>query len=421
LEHLLFAAYLVLFAWLVTKVPFFKASGLSTPQLIILFLLKVLAGIFYGWIGVYYGEMAKMVDTWAYHYESLNEYQLLLNDPGTFFSSIFQTTYQDGYTRFLASENSWWNDLKSVSFLKILALFNVFSFGNYYINVIFYSFLSFFGPIALYRVVKEVYLANKLVLILALFLFPSFIYWTSGLHKDGFIFLGFALVTYHFYFALKEKNLPLQRLLGLGFGALLILLLRNFLIVVLVPALVAWFLSKKINRSPVLTFSVVYFFFSVLFFTAKYIHPALDFPAATAEKQAAFMQLSGNSAVPVKELQPNFSGFVQNAPHAFVLAALRPFPTDVHHLLSLAAALEMILVYTLLALFFAFPKIVTTDQSFLLFSLFLSFSVLMMIGYSVNFLGAIVRYRSVVIPFLMVPLVAQIDWQAIKTRLLNKY
>ncbi len=87
----MFAGYLVLFAWLVTKVKFFTESGLTPAQLIIFFLLKVMAGIFYGWIGVYYGELAKMVDTWAYHYESLKEYQLLLHNPSEFFGGLFTT------------------------------------------------------------------------------------------------------------------------------------------------------------------------------------------------------------------------------------------------------------------------------------------------------------------------------------------
>ena len=39
----------------------------------------------------------------------------------------------------------------------------------------------------------------------------------------------------------------------------------------------------------------------------------------------------------------------------------------------------------------------------------------MMIGYSVNVLGAIVRYRSIVIPFLIVPLMARIDWDKVGT------
>ena len=102
LEHLLFAAYLILFAWLVTKIKFFKNSGLSNSQLIILFLLKVMAGIFYGWIGIYYGQMAQMIDTWAYHQVSLQEYHLLTTHPLQFLTNV-QNTYEDGYTNFLTT------------------------------------------------------------------------------------------------------------------------------------------------------------------------------------------------------------------------------------------------------------------------------------------------------------------------------
>ena len=89
---MLFAAFLIFFAWLVTKVGFFRKSGLTNSQLVILFLLKVMAGIFYGWIGVYYGEMAQMIDTWAYHQESLQEYELLLSNPAEFFFQFLPVT-----------------------------------------------------------------------------------------------------------------------------------------------------------------------------------------------------------------------------------------------------------------------------------------------------------------------------------------
>ena len=420
MEHLLFAAYLILFAWLVTKVNFFKQSGLTPAQLIIFFFLKVLAGIFYGWIGVYYGELAQMVDTWAYHYESLKEYQLLLDDPSNFFSSLFKTTYDTGYSGFLTSGNSWWTDLKSNSLLKVLGLFNLFSFGNYYVNLVFFSFITLFGPIAIYRVMKDIFPAKKLVVLAATFLVPSFLYWTSGIHKDGIIFLGFAMIIYHFYFLIKENTLQWHRLLMIVLGVLLILALRNFLIIVFIPALTAWIISAKSNINPWLSFAVVYVFFVVLFFIGKHAHPALDFPSAVTAKQQAFIAHTGGSVVEVKPLVPNFSGFVTNAPQAFSLAVIRPYPNDVRHLLSLAAAIE---VNFLILLFFAFliwREKSTSTNPFLLFCVFLSFSVLMMIGYTVNFLGAIVRYRSIVLPFLIVPMVARIDWSRIKSLTMDK-
>jgi hypothetical protein len=402
-----------LFAWLVTKVRFFKDSGLSPAQLIIFFLLKVMAGIFYGWIGVYYGELAQMVDTWAYHYESLREYELLRHNPSEFFHSIFRNTYEDGYSKFLSTENSWWNDLKGTILVKLMAILNLLTTGHYYINVIFYSFLTLFGPVAVYRVMKDLFPSNRMAVLIATFLVPSFLYWTSGIHKDGLIFVGFGLIVYHFYFGFKESRWPWYRIAFILLGLLMVLALRNFLIITMIPALVAWVLSRKLRYPPIYIYLAVYSLFILFFFTARYMSPRLDFPQAVTVRQQEFLQLRGGSAVDVDRIEPSVKSFVVNAPQAFSLSVLRPYPADVKHLLSLAAALEINLLLLLFVAFLLWRKKQTGLTPFILFCLFLSFSLLMMIGYTVNFLGAIVRYRSLVLPFLVVPMVAQIDWRRI--------
>lgn len=414
MEHLIFAAYLILIAWLVTRTSFFTASGLTKPQLVILFLLKVMAGILYGWIGVYYGELAQMSDTWGYHFESVQEYRLLLSDPVAFIKGIFRNSYHQGYTRFLASESSWWNDLKGTIFVKLLALFNIFSFGNYYTNVIFYSYLTLVGPVAVYRVMKDIFPFNHLGILLAVFLVPSFLYWTSGLHKEGLLFMAIGLIIYSLYSILKQERITVLRGLCIISGFLIVLTLRNFLILPLLPALFAWVLSSKLKRKPWKVFAGIYALFILLFFTAGYLHPRLNFPEAVVERQQAFLSLGGGSAVDVNRLEPTFTSFLLNLPQAFTLSTIRPFPGDVHHLLSLAAAAEInfLALITLVCLFFR-RKNVTLSPVFL-FCLFFPFSVLLMIGYSVNILGAIVRYRSLVISLPFILFVALADWKRIR-------
>ena len=369
-----------------------------------------MAGILYGWIGVYYGEMAQMVDTWGYHYESLKEYQLLTSSPKVFFSNIFQNTYNDGYTKFLAAENSWWNDLKGTFFVKTLAILNLASFGHYYVNVIFYAFISMFGPMALYRVMKDVFPDKKIPILLAIFLVPSVLYWTSGVHKDGVIFFGLMYAIYHLYYGLKENRFSVLRILSILFGLLLVLVLRNFMIIPVLPAIFAWILAAKLKTKPVLVFTGVYLVFITLFFSARFIHPRLDLPEAVVVRQEAFLGLGGGSAVAVKKLEPSFPSFMANAPQSFALSVIRPYPSDVKHLLSLAASIEINFLLLVFVLFLFWRKNGTPATPFLLFCVFLSFSVLMMIGYTVNILGAIVRYRSIVLSLLIVPMAAKIDW-----------
>lgn len=422
MEYLLFVGYLVLFAWLVTKTKFFNRSGLSNPQLVIIFFLKVMAGIFYGWVGIYYGNHAQMVDTWSFHYNSIQEYNLLFQNPHEYLVNLFRDPYQGGVTKFFGTENSYWNDLKGNFFIKVLSIFNIFSFAHYYTNIIFYSFITMFGPIAIYRVMNDVYPGKKWQSLIAIFLLPSFLYWASGLHKEGLIFLGFSLVIFNCYFGLKRRKFSINNIIFSLLGLLLVLILRNFLIIIFIPALIAWFLASKFSKKPLTVFAICYACFVLFFFTAKFFDANLDFPQIVVTKQKEFVALHGNSSVPMQKLEPTFSSFVLNTPQAISLSMLRPYPSDVKHLLSLAAAAETdILLFLFLVFLLWRTKNSKPGQSsiFIYFCLFMSLSILITIGYAVNNLGAIVRYRSIVLPLLLSPVFCGINWQKISMLLFN--
>ena len=413
MEYLLFVVYLFFFVWLVTKTKFFVASGLSKSQLSILFLLKVIAGIFYGWIGHYYGGLAEMLDTWMYHYTGLYEYRLLGTNPHEYFTNMFHNPYEKGIENFLGSHNSYWNDLKGNVFSKLISIFHIFSFGHYYVNVIFYSYITFFGPVAFYRVVRDAFPGKNIPVLLATFFVPSFVYWSSGLHKEGLIFLSIGLIIYHVYFGNKEKKYGLKRIGGILLGFLLLLLLRNFMLLVTIPAVLAWIIANKWPQRGLACFVSVYVIFGVLFFTLRYVDHRLDFPQAVVDKQKAFTNMiGGNSTVPIKELKPSVISFVKNIPEAITLSTLRPYPSDIRHLLSLASALEILLLLCLLLIFFIWKKKKPLQSPNLVyFCLFFSFSLLLSIGFSVNNLGSISRYRSVILPLLVVLMAVSIDWE----------
>ncbi|HEX4876611.1 MAG TPA: hypothetical protein VFV31_08060 [Chitinophagaceae bacterium] len=415
MEHLLFAIWLLFLSWLVTKVRFFTQTGLSKPQLISFFLLKVMAGIFYGWIGLYYGGLAKMQDTWNFHFGSLEEYNLLFSDPKEYLTNLFRDPYQSsGVATFFGSDNSYWNDLKGNLFIKILSLFNVLSTGNYYINVIFYSFISLFGPLAIYRVMSDVFPSQKTPVLLATFLVPSFIYWTSGLHKEGLIFTGISLVIYAVYFGTKEKKWGFRRISSLVTGLLLLLALRNFIFVIIVAAVVTWLLANRYPKRGLAIFASSYLVFIVLFFSLRYVDSRLDFPQAVVDKQKAFLELQpGSSTIATSELNATAGSFLRNIPQAVNLSMLRPFPGDVRHILSLAAAFEIDVLLFLFVVFLLWHQRKKANSNLVYFCLFFSLSLLLAIGFTNNNLGAIVRYRSVIIPLLIVPMVAKIDWTKI--------
>jgi hypothetical protein len=149
------------------------------------------------------------------------------------------------------------------------------------------------------------------------------------------------------------------------------------------------------------------------------VNPQFDFPQAVVSKQQEFMKLQSKSSIPIRELKPNVISFIKNTPQAINLSTIRPYPSDVRHILSLAAAIEIDLLLFMFGLFLIWRTNHVRTKNLIYFCLFFSFSLLLAIGFSVNNLGAIVRYRSVVMPLLVIPMAAQINWSKIGGFLFN--
>ena len=271
----------------------------------------------------------------------------------------------------------------------------------------------------MYRVFSDVFPGKKVQILFAAFLIPSFAYWTSGVHKDGLVFMAISLIIYHVYFGLKEKKISLHRLFPLLISFIIILSFRNFLLVILIPALFAWIFSTRTPKRNAIVFISTYLVCGILFFSLRYVFPALDFPQSVVEKQKAFKELQGNSGIELPELKPTVGSFIVNTPHALSSTTLRPHPGDVKHILSMAAATETAFLLLLFLLFIFWRTNGVKSNSFIWFCVFFSFSFLLTIGFTVNFLGAIVRYRSIVLPFLLVPVISLINWERIYVILFN--
>ena len=125
------------------------------------------------------------------------------------------------------------------------------------------------------------------------------------------------------------------------------------------------------------------------------------------------MKLAGGSSIPISELKPDAISFLKNTPQAITLSAIRPYPSDVKHILSLAAAIEVCLLLLMFILFLIWPENGPESKNLVYFCLFFSITILLAIGFSVNNLGAIVRYRSIILPLLVIPMAASINWRRI--------
>ncbi len=417
LNYLLFTVYLILLSWLLLRIPFIKKAGINPKLVAGLFFFKIIAGIAIGWLSLHlYGPGN---DYWDLNKEAWNEYQLLLSDPGKYFTNIFTSDYPGGYSGMFGSLDSFWNDLRENIIIKLVSIFNIFSRGDYYVNSLLFNFLVFFGHIALYRVFTKVYPGRPALVITGCFLLPSMIYFSSGIHKDGIVFLMLAILIYCVYHSLQGKYFTKNRLLLISTSLILLFLVRHFMFIALVPALVAWLISARSKRSASLNFIVVYLVAGVLFFAISSLTNKIDPPGIIVERQTQYLKLPvSETQIKLTPLEPNFKSFAMNAPQALDHLLLRPYLWElpVRSLLPLNIELVIYQLLFLLFLFFRRKEANAANTPFIYFAILFTLTLYLLIGYIVPNLGSIVRYRSIYLPLIITPLLCSIDWKKLKVK-----
>lgn len=408
---IIFIAYLLFFSWLITRITFNRKSGIAAPLLIIFFVFRVITGCIYGWVHSLQPDYQSTMDTWKFFYDGLNETKLLTNDPAAFFRELLSNPYEGGFGKFFSTSNSYWNDLKHNIMIKFAGILNLFSGSNYYINLIFYNFIAFFGPVALYRSIIFFTAENRNIYLFLCFMFPTTAFWTCGFHKEGLLFMAVSLIIFNsiqsFYGSWR-----LKRICMILFLFMLIFFLRNNIIFALAPAWLLWIISRRFPDKTIIIFSTGVAVLIVLFFSSKYLIPRLDLPESVRQRQIEFMSLGGDTYVKMDTLVPDFKGFVKHFPVAADMALLRPHPGEGGYF-YIPFTIESLTVIVL-AFLAVIKRKRLPDKPFICFGLMYSLGLLALIGYTITNTGAVIRYRSLSIPFLLMSLALMINWSRLR-------
>lgn len=397
LPFILGTFYLVIAIWWLRRHSFVLNTGLSKRAITILFLAKCLAALAYGYIG---GPLYNYrFDTWQQYHESLVETDLLLRDPLEFVISLFR--FSEGQTFLsLCTGMNFVNNFQFNFHYKMVAIFNLFSGSNYYINTIFFSFLTFYGIICFIKLVKVYWPDASKLLLYAALLLPGFIFWGSGMYKEGWIFTGICACMYG---ADRLGSGARYGWLILA-GFFLLLVTRMFTVLMFTPFLVYYIMWKKwrFTQRPLPLFLALLVAALLLASWLGWYH----FPADIAGRRNEFLLLKGESLLDTRVLDPTWQSILAYMPGGLVNALLRPFPWEVAgKLVYLPSALEILLLeivflYWMVKKGWRFGVPVP-------FQLLFAFAALnfIVIGLTIPFLGAIVRYRSIYLPFVIVPLI----------------
>ncbi len=356
--------------------------------------------------GIYFSQptLLSTSDSWNYFQLSKGETDWLLQDPFAFIKDIFTSGYHHSSNLFLQG-NSYWNDLKSNVMIKLMALCNLFTFKNYYANAVLLNYIYFFGPVAVYRVFSPKAQKN-IPSAIAVFCIPSFLFWCSGAHKDGLLFTCIGLIIYFFYTQLRNRKINYAYIVYSLFLLIIIFALRNFLAFLLLPALLVWALCDFYPKKKWLIILLIYGTGIFLFFLTGFLKDANNFPEYIVKKQQEFKVLGGGSQIDLPALQPTAISYLKFLPNAFDISFLRPHFSEWKSISAIFATLELCALWLFVFLsVFRLKKDSIFRTSFFVFCCCFSISVLLLCGYTVTLSGAITRYRSIILPFIITPFV----------------
>jgi len=345
-------------------------------------------------------------DVFKYFDDGVVLNQIRVENPMVF-TRIMTGTWDDKDLPYLDRMHYWFrsydhglsNDNRMV--IRLNALINWVSQGYYPVNVLFFLLLSFIGSYYLFRFFFEL-CHEKWIAFVCAFLIPSTVFWSSGILKEGLVICALGVLL----FSLKRFLTAHRWYYALFFGAAFFVLLhlKIYILVSLIPFLsigIILFHFGLTRKSLLISMGSL----TVLFAIQAIGIPNWNVLSILQGKQFDFIQMAkavhAGSQVPVHRLTQSYGSLLSLLPLGIWNVLYYP---DVHMLKntqSLAAFVEngvfwILLLGSLIGVFYNDKPTYVTVLSLLF--VFLVFGI---IGITAPVVGAMVRYKSPLLPFFL--------------------
>ncbi len=300
---------------------------------------------------------------------------------------------------------------RSLFFSKICGLLAFVTGGNYWMMSALASVISFLGAWFLFRRASEFFPANQRAAAIAFLLFPSVIFWSSGLIKES---VGLAAL----YFLLAVSLIMVKNRTPSTLEWVLIFFslwigwnLKYYWIGIFLPVAIPTVFTAIVNRSrPSLArFDLVVWsaLFLVFLIIGTSIHPNFypsRFLEVIYQSNLEFSRLSDPPRiVQYFNLEPTLPSILMNAPAALIAGLFRPFVWESFNLLSLIAGVENLVLLVLFVM--ALPGLSRLRSSphrlFLLAGLVYVILLTGFLALSTPNFGTLSRYKIGAIPVLV--------------------
>lgn len=411
MSYFLLILYFVVLTILVFKARFFQSDKLSSKWVWLIFVSKFIAGLFLWAIYAFLYEGRATGDIFKYFDDGNIIFSALRENPMDYFRMISGIGSDAPYLMKYYDTCSFWikefnygliNDNRLV--IRFNAIVRLISMGNIHIHTLVMSFLSFTGLWSIYKVFEKRLNVHSILLVAAIFYFPSVLFWTSGLLKEGLLTLGFGLMFYHFSKLISNEISKIGIVVFL-LAVILLIFSKFYVLLAAIPGVLYLLLDKKTKiKSLALKLLISHGIFILIAWFSESIF-GLSFPKILAVKQNDFVTYANSlakvgSLIEMPLLEPTFKSIVVNIPQALINSFARPTIFESHNLFMGMAAIENLIVVIGIVLSILFFDRKSLQKPLFWFSLSFVFVLFALIGLTTPILGALVRYKVPALPFL---------------------
>jgi hypothetical protein len=395
LQYFLFIFYTILCIYAFKVYNVNRNTGISFNILSILFIVKLIAGVINQYIQ---NHSYVSNDSQGSFYQGFYELNLFREKP-VMMLKYWLFSWEDigNHLNIFKQENTvYWGTLGRLVNDRFMLVCTLLSFGNYYVNIIFYNALFFIGQLYLFKIFYQLQPEKKWFLILVIFLLPSSLYWGTGMNKDGFILTSIGFIVYATTKFFEQKSL---KYIFIILGSLtLMLCVRNFYFLCFLPFYILWLLFYKSQK--------VFYYFTFVFliagtaflFSSKL--SSINFLDIVVHKQQEFLSAKGYSDMLTPELNNTPSSFIKHFPTAISHGFLSPtfkLNDKIKYQLSALDMLFSVIIILISILFIKRKNI----HSLYIFLIFYCIAMILFIGYTIPNAGALLRYKATFITLLL--------------------
>lgn len=387
------------------------------------FLIKVFSSMAFSMIYLFYYGGG---DTVAYWEGALKLHNLCFENFGGFLSEMLSSPDSHPvYTHFntlIGYPPGWiYREPESFFVSKISVFLSILTLKSYLASSLIVAYILSMISYHFYKSLAKLNLFESQFLRIAILYTPTVLFWCSGISKDAYVFIAIiTLISFGIrIYYLKDR--PFLNYLVIALCLIVIFQIRLYVLVAMAPAFtmaLSACLAKKYREDKLKKNTIRIGFFLLclagLFVYYQALGGASHVEKVLNEILITQQDFANNQTYGNKKYDLGLTGYtipdlLRTTPAALIAAFYRPFPWEALSPLLIFNGIENLILLILTFLFFKTQlriKItLIANTELLVFSFFFALIMGFSIGFTSGLFGVLVRFKSIILPFLMLLLI----------------